>query len=138
MFAHDLYWWKHYGQEVKAGFAGEMASAVRWPGVEQFKVPRFPNSGCGAVAIAAARGAKRIILGGYDCQKTDGKSHHHGDHPRTLGNAGSIATWLPMFRRLALDMQAAGVTIINASRETALTVFELQPLEIALAQDATE
>lgn len=82
--------------------------------------------------------ATRIILVGYDSQKTDGKAHHHGDHPRTLGNAGSVAKWPPMFRHLASDMNKLGVTVINASRTTALNVFERQPLEIALAQDATD
>lgn len=75
---------------------------------------------------------------GYDCQKTGGQAHHHGDHPKTLGNAGSLNKWPPMFRHLANDMTKAGVTVINASRTTALAVFERQPLEQALAQDATD
>lgn len=131
-------WWKEYGKEVAAVFAGDLVGGANGTGVEKHPVPKYPNSGCGAVSLAIYRGASRVILIGYDCQHTGGKTHHHGDHPRTLGNAGSLHTWPAMFRTLALATEKAGIRVINASRATALRVFERMPLEQALAEDATD
>ena len=138
LYAHDLNWWKEYAKEVQATFAGDLATSVNWEGVERHPVPKYPNSGCGAISLAIYRGASRVILVGYDCQHTGGKTHHHGDHPRTLGNAGGVATWPEMFRTLALATEKAGIRVINASRTTALRVFERMPLEQALAEDAAD
>lgn len=110
-----------------------IGAAFNWPGVIRYPVPLFANSGCGAVAFAASRGAERIVLIGYDCQKTGGKVHHHGDHPPNLGNAKSMSQWFVRFRKLAETMSRAKVNVINASRETALTCFPRMDLEAALA-----
>lgn len=97
----------------------------------------FTDWGCGsgaaAISLAAHRGASTVILLGYDCQYTDGKRHWHGDHPRGLGNAGSVAKWVRGFEELASAMEKAGVRVLNASRETALTCWERVGLDDALA-----
>ena len=90
----------------------------------------FGNSGAGAIAMAAKAGATRVILLGYDCQRTGGKAHWHGDHPPMLGNAGSMPKWPDQFKRLAASIE--GVEVINCSRETALRAFVRMPLEDAL------
>lgn len=92
----------------------------------------FGNSGAGAIALAAKAGATRVVLLGYDCQVTDGKVHHHGDHPAGLGNAGSMPKWPDQFKRLAATL--AGVEVVNCSRQTALRVFPRMALEDALCQ----
>lgn len=71
---------------------------------------------------------------GYDCQRTGGKVHWHGDHPKGLGNAGSMPKWPQQFAKLKAAM--AGVEIINCSRETALTCFTRGDLETCLAEAA--
>lgn len=76
------------------------------------------------------QGAKRIILLGYDMQKTNGQSHWHGDHPKGLGSAGKIAEWPSEFERLKRNNPT--IEIINCSRETALTCFARRPLEEVL------
>lgn len=135
LYAHDIQWWKHYTDEVKAVFQGDWIGAgFHWYKMDQHKVAAYPNSGCGAISAAIHRGAKRIILLGYDCQKTGGQAHHHGDHPPNLGNAKSMPTWMPMFDKLAAAMKGKA-EIINASRETALTVFPRMDLELALESD---
>lgn len=135
LYGHDLPWWKLYESEIRANFAGLLiGGAFKWPGIERFPVPKYQNSGCGAVAYAASRGAKRIILVGYDCQKSGGKVHHHGDHPPTLGNAKTMDKWAPLFNKLASDMKRAGVEVLNASRETALTCFPRVELETVLSE----
>ena len=75
-------------------------------------------------------GARRIYLLGYDCQHTGGQRHWHGDHPKGMGNAGTVAKWPRQFRELVRFVP--GAQIINCSRETALTVFPRAPLESVL------
>lgn len=99
----------------------------------------FTDWGCGsgaaaAISLAAHRGASTIILLGYDCQYTDGKRHWHGDHPRGMGNAGSIVKWMRGFEELATALEKAGVRVLNATRETALTCWPRTSLYEALAE----
>ena len=90
----------------------------------------YGNSGAGAIALAMMGEAARVILLGYDCQKTGWQAHWHGDHPVGLGNAGSMPKWPEQFKRLAATL--AGVEVINCSRETALRAFPRGELESAL------
>lgn len=77
--------------------------------------------------MAEQAGAARVILLGFDCGHTGGKSHWHGDHPSGLGNAGMTSQWLDKFKQLADDFKH--IEIINASRETAITCFPRARLE---------
>lgn len=88
----------------------------------------YGNSGAGAVALAALRGAGRVVLLGYDCQTTRGRKHWHPDHPSVLGNAGSLPKWAEQFRQL-MRAVAGEVDVINATRETALQCFPRAKLE---------
>ena len=131
----DSKWWKVYHREVMDTFAGERLSNRNWHGARQVRTDHATrNSGAGAIAVAARRGAKRIILIGYDCGYSGSKRHWHGDHPPgCAGNAAprTVAKWPRQFQELAGALP--GIDIINASRETALTVFRRMPLEDALA-----
>ena len=77
--------------------------------------------------MAEQAGASRVILIGFDCGHTGGKSHWHGDHPNGLGNAGLTSQWLENYEKLKQDF--AHIDIINASRETAITCFPRARLE---------
>lgn len=140
LFAMDLQWWQEHRAEVDRVFRGLRFSTNQVP--QECKVSRVPpetfkahnNSGAGAIALACTSGAKRVLMLGYDCQKTGGKAHWHGDHPKTLGNAGGIDRWPAKFEALAADWP--GVEIINCSRETALEVFPRMTLEQALEKTA--
>lgn len=68
---------------------------------------------------------------GYDCQKTGGKAHWHGDHPKPLGNAGAVDKWPAQFKDMLRYLR--GVSVINCSRETALSCFPRATLEEFLA-----
>lgn len=130
----DRDWWDRYIDEVNATFEGARFSNNQQH--ERYRVHKvthkcFANSGAGCVATAVAAGAKKIILLGFDCQKTDGKSHWHGDHPKGLGNANKIELWGDKFRQLAQSIPQ-DVEVINASRQTALTVFPRGELEAFL------
>jgi hypothetical protein len=84
------------------------------------------------MSAAIHASALRLILLGYDCQHTGGKSHWHGDHPVGLGNAGRVEAWHDEFAKLGRDH--AQVEILNATRETALECFKRVDLEDALWQ----
>jgi hypothetical protein len=93
------------------------------------------NSGGGLIHLLRNMGAKRIMLLGYDFGFTHGKAHWHGDHPRHLGNAGSMKSWFPHMNKLAEDLAAEGVKVINCSRHTALECFKRMPLKDALTDE---
>lgn len=132
LFAMDRQWWQTYRADIRARFRGERFSVNAIEGVQRRRLETCGNSGAGAIALAAAGGARRIVLLGYDGQyAADGKRHWHGDHPRHLGNAAQIGTWAAGFAKLAKALRH--VEIINASRATALTCWPCQPLEEVLA-----
>lgn len=139
LFAMDVDWWRTFIEEVKADFRGQRFSSNKLPAEFQVKhlmrshFNAHHNSGCGAIALAVQAGARRVLMLGYDCQKTGGKAHWHADYKK-LGNAGSIEKWPARFQSLANECK--GVEIINCSRETALEVFPRMSLEDALEQVA--
>lgn len=133
----DEKWWRTYIHEVRANFRGELltsSSKIADLGLHPFPQATFRrtgwgNSGAAAVAVAHYYGAARIVLIGYDCQRTGGKAHWHGDHPRRLGNAGSMPRWASDFQKLKVKLSP---NVVNASRETALDCFPRMKLEQAL------
>ncbi len=135
LYAMDRAWWKIYGDEVKKNFSGaRLSSAPQEPkfDVEVLQRPAFDpysNSGAGAVSYALMKGAKRIYLLGYDCQRIAGKSHWHGDHPKPLSNLGSIGQWQKFFTRLAATAKVKEAEIINCSRTTMLEAFPRRSLD---------
>jgi hypothetical protein len=131
----DRAWWRVYGDEVARTFAGECWAPFGGDArLRRTGARRQPNSGAGAIALGAHLGARRIVLLGYDCQKTGGRAHWHADHPGGLGNAGTVGHWPALFRTLARELQ--GVDVINCSRATALDAFPRRALEEVLCSTA--
>lgn len=87
------------------------------------------NSGYQAMNIAYHAGARRLVLLGFDMQRTAGRSHWFGDHPGRMNVPSPYEQWVAAFRPLAADLAAAGVEVINASRATALDCFTRAELE---------
>lgn len=134
LYAMDRAWWKAHADEVAATFPGRRSTSLKGIAIaKHVSHDRGKNSGYGALVLAIKRGAKRVILLGYDAQKTDGKTHWHGDHPKGLGNAGSIHRWVTDFERASRNY-ACRARILNASRQTALKCFERVSLEDALSE----
>jgi hypothetical protein len=123
LYAMDRAWWRMYAEEVAQVFQGERTTPLKHIRVAKHRtIDHGKNSGIGAIALAISRGAKRIMLLGYDAKYSpEGKRHHHGDHPEGLGNAVSVARWPGDFERAA--RRFAGPEIINCSRDTALTCW---------------
>lgn len=128
LYGMDNEWWRVYGDEVADVFEGTCYS--RFGNYGTFRVnDHGHNSGAGAILLAAALGAERIILLGYDCSVENGK-HWHPDHRRPLKNCESVGRWPEHFREAKAKLD--GVDIVNASRSTALDVFPVATLESVL------
>lgn len=132
----DRAWWDVHIAEVNSTFLGvrysnnPLSQKFNVKKLNQQKFKTYGNSGASCISLAADGGAKRIILLGFDVQKTDGKAHWHGDHPPSLGNAGQIARWHEKFAELSRDLKH--LEIINCSRQTALKCFPRANLEDVL------
>jgi hypothetical protein len=89
------------------------------------------NSGFQAVNLALLWGATLVVLVGFDMKG----SHFFGDHPqmpRRLPHGGKgFPRWIRNFTR-ASELLPAGIRIINATPDSALTCFPMMPLEEAL------
>lgn len=93
------------------------------------------NSGYQSIGLAFLWGARRIVLLGFDMQHTGGASHWHGDHPWKRNAKPPVRNWVPRFTQLAEDLEREGVEVVNATRQTALKCFSVQPLEAALGSE---
>lgn len=156
LFSCDSSWWEHYSDPAKEPefalalrtFQGEKLSsdakakkcgAMFIPredgiGLGRKAIRTGSNSGYQVINLAWMRGARTIVLLGYDMGWTpEGKRHNHKDHPAPLGNFGLPDMCARAFPPLANDLKAEGVRIINCSRRTALRCFERMSLSQALA-----
>ena len=138
-----------YSAEVERSFTGEcwtcaerLRGVVNWveavddPGLctKPGRIHTGLNSGYQAINLAYMWGAARIILLGYDMQRgPNGESHHHGDHEGGLPNLGTMPEWGRRMVQLGADLRAQGVEVVNATRQTAITCFERQPIDKALS-----
>lgn len=139
LFGFDGAWWRRYRAEVAAEFHGKLVTCSnigRLLDVETLPshgwFQNFANSGASAISLAVTGGAAEVLLIGFDCQKTGGQVHWHGDHPKELSNARSIANWHRHFRSVGRLADRSGTQVMNCSRETALTCFPRARLEEVL------
>lgn len=135
LLAGDGAWWDANAADVEIDAHGVCCSeaAANRHGIEWFK-PLKPhwNSGMAAIWYAQARGAGQVILLGYDCKVTGGRKHWHPDHERTKNPPESMVKgWARNFAQ----MPCRG-SVINASRDTAITRWPRVPLEQALRTEA--
>jgi hypothetical protein len=152
LFARDLNWWKGYAKRAGStwpGFTGE-----RWT-TDQLAAERFgvtyvrgihtpglserpgvvhlgDDSGYAAIGLAVMFGARRVVLLGYDMQRTDGLAHWHGEHEHGMRSALKFRRWLLAYGRLAKGLRRAGIEVVNCTRQTALHVFPRAVIDRAL------
>lgn len=147
LYAADAKWWNYY-QGVPS-FVGPKYSlqrdATRW-GVEvlhntgQRGLELDPaglrtgqNSGYQAINLAVHLGARRILLLGYDMHaESEARSHWFGAHPERIRSSVPFALYLALFPTILQPLAQLGVTVVNCSRETALTIFPRQTIQEAL------
>jgi len=85
---------------------------------------RHGSSSCyAAMNLAYHFGVKRIVLLGMDMRVVDGRTHWH-DSPRPDGYASVISlSHLPSFATLVEPLKEAGVEVLNATKDSALTCW---------------
>ena len=151
LYASDAAWWDEYGKEAEA-FAGDKwtrnpqsASRFKLKMIDGIKcgeglcrqrgfIHLGGNSGFQGVHLSRTiYGAKKIVLLGFDMHLDQG-AHFHGDHPKGMLNCpqNHVLVWREKFKALVTDLEAEGVSIINATPQTALTCMPCKPLDEAL------
>jgi hypothetical protein len=96
---------------------------VRRDGVRSGK-----NSSYQAIGVAVHRGVSRIVLLGVDMMcAPDEASHFFGEHRNKTRPRFDLC--LALFDTIAAPLLAAGVSVINCTRRTALQAFPCAPLE---------
>lgn len=107
--------------------------AVNKPGLGDGVLYTNSNSGAMGIGLAVLFGAKRIVLLGMDMQLgPNGKKHFDGNHPAPLVQSMCFEDWRNRLKILSQDASKRGITILNASRATALTCFKRVTLEETL------
>jgi hypothetical protein len=117
-----------YGIKCIAGKHG--AEFLTTPGL----ITYGSNSLFQAIGLTIQFGAARIILVGANMQKVGGRTHFFGEHPRGLRNADP-RRFITYFNQAAKKMPP-GVTIINATPDSALNCFTKMSLADALSERA--
>ncbi|WP_289105823.1 hypothetical protein [uncultured Halomonas sp.] len=132
LYARDFAWWRVYREAAQQEFSGAMMTnldGVR--GVIAMHLALNPsNSGADAAFLASQFGANRIILLGCDARYGErGERHHHGDHPKGMGNCQSVSDFYGQFKRAAAFIRRP---VVNASRSTILDFWPRESLRGAL------
>jgi hypothetical protein len=96
------------------------------------------TSGYAALNLAALKGARRVVLLGFDYGLTRGRHHYHDayswHHP---ANDQSWQFWAKRFDTMADELLRMGVVVINASPQSAIGCFRKMSIEDALAYAGT-
>ncbi len=117
------------------------SGAGRWPGVQVLRqtgkegleldptaLRTGRNSGYQAMNLAVHLGAVKIVQLGYDMAG----GHFCRDYPGT--RMSPFDDFIVKFQTLVKPLAKAGVSVVNCSRQTALTCFPRQSLASALSE----
>jgi hypothetical protein len=145
LYAADAKWWRwHRGAPTFQGRKLTIAPQPEaWPGLGVLRNTGAEglecdptglrtgfHSGYQAINLAVHLGAARIVLLGYDLRGT----HFFGAHPD--GTVPPFVAAQRALATLAAPLTAAGIAIVNATRDTALTCFPRAPIEAVLREVA--
>jgi hypothetical protein len=149
LFACDLRWWDARWNAGVKDFAGEKwtrdpvaAKKYRLHYVDSKPLPGLStdkalihegcNSGYQAINLALHRGAKRVLLLGFDAKGTTGKTHFFGRHDeRGLPDRPDYGDLPEQFAKM--QPEKYGLEVINCTRDTAITCFKRLGLSDALS-----
>lgn len=151
LYAADAKWWNYHIESVRDTFTGALYTQYRdekelsqaeahgikavqgvdKPGLGRGLLHFNGNSGAQAINLAYLKGAKRILLLGYDMQNTNGEYHWFGKHPQGLANT-NYSSYQQRFTQLAAELEQQGVEVINCSRQTGLHQFKRMNIHEAL------
>ena len=147
----DRSWWRRHREQVKQRFTGRylVSLGVNEAGVHRLRaggvsglssdpsvLKHGTNSGYQAINLAYLFGAKRIVLLGYDMRVNPDATHWHAGHPNgpTAKRYAQIIrdNMLPHFDSLVKPLRDAGVEVMNATPDSALTAFPLVTIQAVL------
>jgi hypothetical protein len=92
------------------------------------------HSGYQLANIATLTQPAKILLLGYDCQRTNGKKHWFGDHPD--GTEPPYEGIKIRYNRMEQDAKRLGIEIINCTPGSAITAFPKVELASVLNHQA--
>lgn len=96
------------------------------------------SSGACAMNIAAHFGVRRITLLGFDMRHVDGRKHWHPDLPGDIAD-NPYPRFLEVFPKIAADLAAIGIEVVNATPGSALTVWPIvHPDELGIGRSQAE
>lgn len=139
LYAADHKWWTHYKTEWQHFQGMRFSNSSRCHDdfgtryvpsggrdrLSDDKVSLGNNSGHQAIGLAYLMGASQIVLLGFDMQGSGRQNHFHDEH-RGGGlsnpNKRNYRDWGQYIMTLYQDLMAAGVNLVNASRETSLEI----------------
>lgn len=161
LYAADWYWWKFYQgmpsftglmyttevstTDPTTGIRTTAPPQTTWTGVTVLRntgdegleldpsgIRTGHNSGYQAINVAVHLGAARIILLGFDLWHGPQGQNWYTPPLGYPKRQSQFPVFLQMFSTLAEPLKAAGVEVINCSRQTVLTAFPKMSLEEAL------
>jgi hypothetical protein len=102
----------------------QIAGAVYLRHTRPGHITRGPTSGDTALHLAILKGAKRIVLLGFDYGVIPGHHHYHSEYSwYHLANTQSWRVWATEFERLARLCSDLGVEVVNASAKSVIPYF---------------
>lgn len=133
LYAPDARWWDWHQDALSLPCLRYSLQSSPYQGVTRLAPgiqrgletdPRFlatgGHGGWQAINLAVHLGAARIILLGYDMQPSaEGVHHFFGEHPNH--SHVRYEKWLSLYESLCTWLVPLGVTIVNASRATAIS-----------------
>lgn len=146
LFFGDGRWWRKYGQDVLAGFAGRIVTCAeeeRHPRLEKLHrkfTPGLSNdpstvavlrtSLTGALNLAVHMGFRSIVLLGADGKAgPDGRMHHHAEYDGVLAASADFASQRKDLEVSAADLVRLGVSVVNASPGSCISFWPIANLE---------
>lgn len=82
------------------------------------------NSGYGALNLAVLKGAKRILLLGFDFYKRDGRAHWHEEYPRRpRARTVLYEGWARKFNTMVPVLNQLGIMVLNCSLHSKIECF---------------
>jgi hypothetical protein len=98
----------------------------------QHVIQQGRSSGHTAISLAIALGAARVVLLGYDMRLVGGREHFHGEYKGPRDIDIYERDFRPGFAGWNDAARAAGVEIVNATKDSALMEFPFMPLDEVL------
>lgn len=149
VYASDSKWWHWHADAAEHRGLKYTLQQTKFPSVVALRArrqqplesdPHFlatgGHGGYQAINLAVHFGAQQLVLLGYDFQPADDGSHHYfGEHPDRSHTR--YDQWQQMYLDLPSQLIPLGVTIINATRRTALQGISPVSLDVVLSRLAT-